>query len=244
MARTGCTAEDGLAATRMTGMRFDRARYQGPAASSLLVLSVLTLAVYANTSPAYAEETTNPFNSMLGLFGGKPDKDETDTIDYRPRAPLVVPPTRDLPEPKEAVRDPAWPKDADANAQRRAALDSRRRVPQPSSNTGTGTVPTESQAKAPSPAKPDEHEGECLLNDSGPRSCFSVIQSVFGGGASTEAVKPGTEPQRKLLIEPPPGYRTATVSPKTAENKAKNAADPGPFDSFLEVFGMKKSSDN
>jgi hypothetical protein len=244
LGRTGYSAKHGLAATRMTGMRFDRARHQGPAASSLLVLSILTLALYGNTSPACAEETTNPFNSMFGLFGGKPDKDETDTIDYRPRAPLVVPPTRDLPEPKEAVRDPAWPKDADANAQRRAALDSRRRVPQPSPNAGAGTTTNETQAKAPAPAKPDEHEGECLLNDSGPRSCFNVMQSVFGGASTNDAVKPGTEPQRKLLIEPPPGYRTATVSPRTAEDKAKNAADQGPLDSFLEVFGMKKSSDN
>jgi hypothetical protein len=225
-------------------MRFDRVHHQGPAASGWLVLSVLTLAVHGITSPVHAEEPTNPFNSMFGLFGGKPDQDETDAIDYRPRAPLVVPPTRDLPEPKEAVRDPAWPKDADANAQRRAALDSRRRVPHSNPTAGTGTVPTASPAKAPEPAKPDEHE-ECLLNDTGPRSCFNVFHSVFGVASTDAAVKPGTEPERKLLIEPPPGYRTATVSPRTPADKARTtAAEQGPFDSFLEVFGMKKASDN
>jgi hypothetical protein len=235
-------------------MRFGRARHKTSAVTSLFVVSVVAIAACADLSRA--EETKNPLNSMFGLFGSKTETPESDTIDYRPRAPLVVPPNRDLPEPKEAVRNPAWPKDADAEAQRRAAIDSRRRVPQPHSAKDAQTREAqardaqakEAQTQAAEAAKPDEHEGECLLNDTGPQSCFQkpwrMLQATFGG-TPDEPVKPGTEPERKLLIEPPSGYRTATaVPPKSAQAKAQEAADKGPFDSFLETFGMKKSSDN
>jgi len=229
-------------------MPFDRARHQGPAAASLLVLAASTFAMLGSSAPAAAEDSSNPLNSMLGLFNVKPEK-EADAIDYRPRAPLVVPPTRDLPEPKEAVRDPAWPKDADANARRRAGLDSRRPAPGAASSTNAEPPSNQSQAKAAVPAaQPDEHEGECLLNDTGPRSCFQApwkfLQVTFGGGSSDPA-KPGVEPARKVLTEPPVGYRAATIVPTSSDGKTSSDAQPqGPFDSFLKVFGMKKSDDN
>lgn len=229
-------------ATGMTGMHFDGSRHMRFAAPSLLVLAVSTVAALGSAAPALAEENANPLQSMLGAFGVQPGKDE-DAIDYRPRAPLVVPPTRDLPQPKEAVRDPAWPKESDADKRRKAAIDSRR--PAPKSSAGSDAEP----AKAPEPAKTaeaakqDEHDGECLLNSSGPRSCFNILQSAFGGGSS-EAPKPGVEPTRKLLTEPPAGYRAATVVPEKSDAKSKDEAQSGPFDSFLQVFGMKKSDDN
>jgi hypothetical protein len=217
-------------------MHFDGVRRRGPFAARLFVLAAPILAMLGTPAPALAEEKPNPLAPMLGLFNPKPEAD-SESIDYRPRAPLVVPPTRDLPEPKEAVRDPTWPKDPDAEKRRRAAIDSRR--PAPKSSTATEAVAE--QAKAPEPGKRDEHEGECLLNDSGPRSCFQIFGSVFGGGASTDAPKPGDEPARKLLTEPPSGYRAVAAVP---EGKTKSETKPGPFDSFLAVFGMKKAEDN
>lgn len=230
-----------LDATGMAGMHLDGSRYPRLAAPSVIVVAISALAAAISTvAPARAEEKTNPLQSMLGAFGVQPGKDE-DTIDYRPRAPLVVPPTRDLPEPKEAVRDPAWPKELDTDKRRKAAIDSRR--PAPKSSASQDAEPAAEPPKTAAAAKPDEHEGECLLNGSGPKSCFNMLQSVFGGG-STEATKPGIEPKRKVLTEPPAGYRAATAAPKTGDGKSDGDTEPGPLDSFLQVFGMKKADDH
>src|ERR1700724_1838552 len=96
------------------------------------VAILLSVAGFSSATPARAEEDTNMFNSVLGFVGMQFDK-EQDSIDYRARAPIVVPPRTDLPPPKEAVRGPAWPKDPDIAAERRAALDSRRPAPPPNS---------------------------------------------------------------------------------------------------------------
>ncbi len=224
----------------MTGMNFFGSRQPRLAGTSLLVLAVSAFAVLATAAPARAEEKTNPLQSMLGAFGVQTGKDE-DTIDYRPRAPLVVPPTRDLPAPKEAVRDPAWPKEPDTDKRRKAALESRRPVPKSSANPDA--EPAVEPATTAEAAKPDAHDGECLLNATGPKSCFNILQSVFGGGTS-DAAKPGVEPKRKVLTEPPAGYRAATVLPETADGKSKGDTDSGPLDSILKVFGVKKADDN
>ena len=83
--------------------------------------ALLSVAGFSSATPAWAAEDTNMFNSVLGFVGMQFDK-EPDSIDYRARAPIVVPPRTDLPPPKEAVRDPAWPNDPDVAAERRAAL--------------------------------------------------------------------------------------------------------------------------
>jgi hypothetical protein len=224
-------------------MPFDRARNRGPAAAGLLVLAASTFAVLGSAAPVAADETSNPLNSMLGLLGAKPEP-EADAIDYRPRAPLVVPPSRDLPEPKEAARDPAWPKDADANARRRASLDSRRPAPGAATGTNAAPEPKSTQVNAAAPAGSDASEAGCFLNATGPQSCFNSLQAVFGGGGSSEPAKPGVEPTRKLLTEPPSGYRASMIVPTSEDRKSSSGAQPqGPFDSFLKVFGMKNSDD-
>jgi hypothetical protein len=175
---------------------------------------------------------------MLDAFSVQPAKDD-ESIDYRPRAPLVVPPTRDLPEPRQAVRDPAWPKEPDAEKRRRAAIDSRRPAPKP---IATGDAEPEAPPlEVAVPAKPAEQPDGCVLNGTGPDSCWNLFQSAVGGG-ETEAPKPGAEPTRKLLTEPPAGYRTAVVVPE--KNVEAEEAQHGPFDSFLQILGVKKAHEN
>ncbi len=226
-------------------MTFARARHQAPAASGLLVLAVSTVAILGSAAPAWTEEAANPLTSMFGLFGAPPPDKDQEAIDYRPRAPLVVPPSRDLPAPKQAVRDPAWPKEPDAAARRKAALDSRRPAPGAASSPVAEPEPQGSQAKAAEPAKSDENEGECLLNGTGPQSCFQapwkLLVSTFGGGGSADAAKPGVEPARKVLTEPPAGYRTATVVPKSESKPDEEESGIG---GFLRVLGIGKSADN
>ena len=59
-------------------------------------------------------------------------RDGQEGIDYRERAPLVVPPTRDLPPPRSedevAAKTPAWPKDPDARRRKEATAAERARL--------------------------------------------------------------------------------------------------------------------
>lgn len=70
-------------------------------------------------SPAFAQEGSLIYNFMQGVFG----KGEGADIDYRARAPLVVPPNSTLPRPQQAAseRNAAWPNDPDVQRRKDAA---------------------------------------------------------------------------------------------------------------------------
>jgi hypothetical protein len=100
---------------RMNCMVFNRVKTRICAAAPALQLSAaaITFAALLGASPARAQapqEDTNPLNSVLGFVGMQFDKDKED-IDYRARAPIVVPPRLDLPKPKQVARNADWPKD-------------------------------------------------------------------------------------------------------------------------------------
>jgi hypothetical protein len=67
------------------------------------------------------------FKSLMGSLGVIPE--EKDRIDYRERAPLVLPPRTDLPQPAEGggaqSRNRQWPNDPDVAAQRRRTAEER-----------------------------------------------------------------------------------------------------------------------
>src|ERR1700737_3412872 len=200
----------------------------GPAAA---VAALLTLVAFSSAAPARAQEDTNMFNSVLGFVGMQFDK-EQDSIDYRARAPIVVPPRTDLPPPKEAARGPAWPKDPDIAAERRAALDSRRPAPQLTPNSRVEMSQTELRRQGRGPLPSDGPPDECQAG-AGTALClytpWKVLKSVVTGFHS-DTVQPGPEPPRKYLTEPPAGYRQATGVAKATVEAPKDqpdAADPG-----------------
>src|SRR5262245_44957969 len=59
----------------------------------------------------FDKKVMNQVMRGLGLRNGN----ENNQIEYRERSPLVIPPSRDLPQPQEASagRTPAWPADPD-----------------------------------------------------------------------------------------------------------------------------------
>src|SRR5262249_1931445 len=97
-----------------------------------VLTAFICLASFAGAQ-ARAQEAANSFKSFLGYSGLRPDSGES--IDYRARPPVVVPPRFDLPQPKEAASDPSWPKDPDIAAERRAALDSHTPVAKGAANS-------------------------------------------------------------------------------------------------------------
>lgn len=85
-----------------------------------ILAGVLMAGLMLTPTPAMAQEG----EFMRNLFGSigliSPERPQ---IEYRERAPLVVPPSRDLPPPAsaEALReDPRWPDDASDRARRQA----------------------------------------------------------------------------------------------------------------------------
>ena len=216
-------------------------RRLGPAAA---VAARLTLAAFSSAAPARAQEDTNMFNSVLGFVGMQFDK-EQDSIDYRARAPIVVPPRTDLPPPKEAVRDPAWPKDPDVVEERRKAMDSRRPAPQITPNTRVEMSQTElQQGKGPMPT--DGPPDECQAGAGTPICLYApwkALKSMVTGFHS-DTVQPGPEPERRYLTEPPPGYRKVTGVAKATIEPPKDqpdAADPG---AYIRSQAHKTSVDN
>jgi hypothetical protein len=214
-------------------------RRLGLATAALLSLGGLT-----GATPARAQEDTNMFNSVLGFVGMQFDK-EQDTIDYRARAPIVVPPRIDLPAPKEAVRDPAWPKDPNIAEERRRAMDSRRPAPQLTPNSRVEMSQTELQqgrGALPTAGPPDE----CQAGAGTPICLYApwkVLQAAVTG-AQPDATQPGPEPSRKYLTEPPPGYRKATGVVKATIEAPKERPDAADPRAYIRSQAHKTSVDN
>lgn len=196
--------------------------------------------------PARAEEDTNMFNSVLGFVGLQFDK-EQDAIDYRARAPIVVPPKMDLPPPKETKHSAAWPTDPDVVERRRAALDSRQPAPQITPNSRAELSAREmqrangaGQGSLPSEGPPSE----CQASAGTPICLYApwkALQSLVGA-AKPDVVQPGVEPPRKYLTEPPPGYRTATAVTKVTPDKVKEQVDPGDAAAYSRTSQKPKNS--
>ncbi|WP_395666612.1 hypothetical protein [Methylocella sp.] len=210
-------------------MEFDR--FVARAAGVLAVLLLCGLAA----APARAQaphEDTNPINSVLGFVGLQFDK-ESEAIDYRARAPLVVPPQLNLPAPKAtaAARDPSWPKDPDIVARRLAARESQRPAPQVTPNTRV-EMSQEELAEGRTKSLPQAGPADDCQASAGTPFClytpWKMLTNVIGGGSSAAVTEAGVEPDRRYLTEPPKGYRkaTAAMAPKQEiTGEAPDAAD-------------------
>jgi hypothetical protein len=187
-------------------------------ASRMLLASGLLLA----TTPAFAQEGMLFKNLVegMGLFG----RDKAD-IEYKQRAPLVVPPSSSLPKPQEAgaSRSAAWPDDPDV-ARRRADRDSSHIVFQNTESYRANTKPLLSQEElrrgrvtgrtnGPAGIVEEHNTGN---NQIGP---IRVGREMAARQAQvdTSNLEYGTEPRRQYLHEPPTGYRrpagTAALGP-------------------------------
>jgi hypothetical protein len=227
-----------------------RNRYaNGQRAAALAGL--LALALLAGMGHAWAQDDedepldTRLFRSFMKEMGfSRGDQG----IEYRERAPLVVPPTRNLPPPQAegpAAKNPAWPKDPDvtrrkeASAAEKAKLyssaEEQARVLRPdelkakgqaSANTSTtGTAASvEESARPMSPSQ---------LQGSATRNWWDDLFSKVGPQRPESAPFKG-EPPRTTMTAPPPGYQTPSPSYPYGVGVQRDAGKPSTVESRME----------
>jgi hypothetical protein len=175
-------------------------------AAAFLSTGLMFLAV-----PAQAQEGVLMRN-LLGNIGILPS--EKDAIEYRERAPLVVPPGSRLPQPQEraAQRNAAWPNDPDVAARRAARADANlpaterekykeQRNPTLSVNELRAGRDPNQRATAPTPRGSTTYE-----ENIGPILIGREL-AAQKNAAEDLSVLAGGEPERRRLSDPPTGVR-------------------------------------
>jgi len=172
------------------------------------------LALGCAAVPARAQEGPTPLQRWLGNMGLLAIPSD-DPVDYRERAPLVVPPSNELPVPYRpqdvSAAVPDWPADPEITAQlkqkqldkrpideRRGAFYSGRLLTAEELRRGTVAI-----ARPTTPAETIEPE------KTAGRERQSVTGSLFSWfKGDDKPVQFAGEPPRTTLTEPPPGYLT------------------------------------
>ena len=185
-----------------------------------LVLAAAGMAIGANPASAQILSDT-PFKGALTTLGIiAPDRDP---IEYHERAPLVVPKNMDLPPPVQqaAERNPEWPTDPDVAAKLKEKAEAAKPVVrrQGGDNGGEETrlsiwqVLAGKSSSAPvQPAGPSgTYYDTNRQNENGfiPNSVIRAQGQQFAehDPEATDEIRPGYEPKRKYLTDPPAGYR-------------------------------------
>ncbi len=200
-------------------MTFRHVTFRQSGSSRALIAAVggaLILGLTVST-PARAldDGQENVFVSVFQLvtagigLGGESAKP---TIEYRERAPLVLPPnTQQLPPPGSGVaaRNANWPQDFDQQRNRRAQA--RDRAPRDREDEFGGRRAPNGVAGAPVAGARDPRE---CRDDPLERLCNTqqFWSTMSNRKESEQKVAVGQEPTRRTLTDPPPGFRTQTTA--------------------------------
>jgi hypothetical protein len=187
-----------------------------------IAAGALAAALALPAGGAEAQSVPNLFQKILGTGNDQP------AINYSERAPLVIPPKRDLPAPGAAAvatEDPDWPKDPDENKRRKLAASPDSRGPA-SSNSELLTRDEMALGTRESTDQRSnyelERESKTMSNPVNPK----VLARRGSFGAPEEPLVAGQEPARKSLIDPPTGMRTPLASaPLAGDEPLPSEAD-------------------
>ena len=179
---------------------------------ALLAAFALTLAGPVPAAAQGLDGSVNIFDSAMQMLGLK-EEEEKPEIDYRERAPLVVPPRVPdaLPPPQKSAAEshPNWPKDYDQ--QRRAAAAQAAKQPIVRDDPGKPLMPSElnrgKKRAVGNSTAPTEPVGAGSTRDVLMPSQLGSTNWLGLGGKQEQLTFNG-EPNRENLIQPPPGYQT------------------------------------
>ena len=186
----------------------------------------------------------NVFSSVLTAVGVL-KADSSPEIDYRERAPLVLPPKNELGKPIAPVaRSAAWPQDPDVLRRRREAEDAR--APMPNLLGNPNALSSKQELLNGRTASADTNGGEPrysrCVNQGNQRGCLVLspddlraeherYEAQGGDGTHKQQLQAGQEPERVYLTQPPRGYMKAskvvkatTEAPKTITDQSNPAA--------------------
>jgi hypothetical protein len=188
--------------------------------AGLRLLSIAAVCAIAATTSAWAqaaddEEGPSEVQKLLGAAGLL--ELPKDPIDYQERSPLVVPPTTTLPPPQNVgdvtKLNPEWPNDTDWRRVNRAAARAKTSNEERRGNFyvyGSNTK-VEDMSRV-NPARPDKKSNDTYLSAGEEAKAgaerYSPSQLGFLGFGKKASGNFAGEPERTLLTEPPPGYRT------------------------------------
>lgn len=192
----------------------------------------LALAAALSAAPARAEDNEPSLDQKVirGLLEGLGLKRDGEAINYQERAPLVIPPGRDLPPPEKgdvASANPAWPKDPDVTRRREEArLERNRNVSAEREIEQNPLRPDQITPGGNPRTPPSRRKQSANLGQDGDRMTPSELGykgGLFGsmfGGDKEETAKFTGEPARTTLTEPPPGYQTPSPDQPYGAGKA------------------------
>ncbi len=191
-------------------------------------------------APAFAQsfdDRPSTFAPLMNMLGAGDDNAKGD-IDFRERAPIVVPKggvAGDLPPPRPGVGPKVanWPKDQDVARVREERAQAR--VPQQIDWNKNPLLSKSEMMDGRSDEKPVS-VSLCDTYVNGVQDCaptpMEKIKRVFsfsGKPDDRDVVIVGKEPSREYLTEPPRGYRNASQTTKVtrdASYERPDASDP------------------
>lgn len=165
--------------------------------------------------------------------------DVSPEIDYRERAPLVLPPKNSLEKPVAAGtgRTAAWPQDPDVIKRRRAAEDARAPSPNLLGNPNQMLSKTDLLQGRTASADNSIRANRCH-NQGNQRGCLVISPDELraesaryqsSGLGDKQELAVGEEPERMYLTQPPKGYMKTTKTVKvTAEAPVPRSDESNP----------------
>jgi len=219
--------------------------FRGCAASALVFGAAVALGSVpvraADDEPTFDEKIVRGIMDGLGL-----KRDGEANINYRERAPLVIPSSRDLAPPEQsdaAANNPAWPKDPDVERRKvQAAMEKSRNISDEREREQNPLRPDQltpgarKQQKQQRAARPDDgyQAPASGFSNQLPPSELGYKGGLFGSmfdNKKEEQAKFTGEPPRTSLTEPPTGYQTP--SPDQPYGLVKGAPSK-PYNDYLE----------
>lgn len=196
-----------------------------PSALAIVILAGL-LSGCASSTDGFVEEGSDTgapdTNLMKGVMTslGAIDPHEK-PIEFRPRAPLVVPPKRDLRAPVDgkSATPASFPRNPEdiAEEQRRAAMEN----DQPGKDGKIMTPEQLARYAIPGAGKVDRY-------DPNPSRKLSPAEMKGQGQVNADAIKRAENPTgRRTLVEPPDAYRKPSPNAPVAAPEETSSWKPG-----------------
>jgi hypothetical protein len=189
---------------------------------------VLALPLALAAPVAQAQGLLDLGRTILGL----PSEDSKPDINYRERAPLVVPPdAQRLRPPSEragAEQRANWPQDPDVIARRKAAEDAKKPIFVPNDRQlGRTATVEELRAQRRAGVTVNSYQ-DTPLNDRAAANQLGGIEVLRNQRDSerSRANEPYVEPKREYLTDPPAGVRAAAGNAPVRATRDGPRSDP------------------